>query len=76
MAIQTEGGGQFRLVQRVYDGGARIWCTPNVSLHNFRVKLIVFSCCSVGAIENGGLEADLNYTYMYDRLIQSEHKAG
>ena len=25
---------------------------------------------------NGGLEADLNYTTMYDRLIRSEHKAG
>ena len=69
MGIQAGGGGQFKLVQRVYEGGARIWCIPIV-------KLIVFSCCSVGAIENGGLEADLNYTYMYDRLIQSEHKAG
>ena len=25
---------------------------------------------------NGGLEADLNYTTMYDRLIRSIHKAG
>ena len=43
MAIQAGGGGQFKLVQRVYEGGARIWCTPTV-------KLIVFSCCSVGAV--------------------------
>jgi hypothetical protein len=62
VAIQAGGGGQFKLVQRVYEGGARIWCTPNVSptrpgapvvhppLLNFLVKLIVFSCCSVGAI--------------------------
>ena len=32
MAIQAEGGGEFKLVQRVYDGGAQILCTPTVKL--------------------------------------------
>ena len=42
---------------------------------NINVELQKITPASTPYI-NGGLEADLNYTYMYDRLIQSEHKAG